>query len=605
MNATLINSALAVVISGGSPTGPIETFSSPLSHPGGDVVACIVQNLGEQAVTVDAVLRRPNGSAADSGQADVPPGRTIEIASSGDDSVGLHCTFNFDADPDTVRGYIHRRPSAGGDTLALFGSSAAVRSGEIVKTVMISPPLRSINTEILACLVQNLSDEAVEVETALVGEDGNVIDSSTNDVPGRTVTATVVSDGDHLNSYCGFGFDAVPDEVRGYAILFDNSPMSAHLVFPASTGGGAGALVAYSPVVSSVAGDATICLVQNFGDMPLPVSAELIDSTGVLDDGNIVVQPGQVATVAGQTDGASNGYCKFDFTNEGDSVRGFITRFPPGLFASTDLLEPLFSAAGPVVLGFKTYGPPLRVEDGQLHCVIENVTDGDVPVHVEIDDGTGTIIDAADVVAALGSGTTALTTTVDLTDGFCTFTFDGSPSGIRTFAVLTNAAGTRSRLIFAAEARGPEPIDTPTPTETTTQRPTFTHTQSPTLTGTTQPTVTPTTALTPTATEEPTEIPTDIPTATMQPSATPTSTPEETPAITPTPTLEPTATPVPCIGDCDGDGSVTVDEILKMVNIALGSPVEECPAGDRDGDGAITVDEILAAVANALRGCPG
>lgn len=49
---------------------------------------------------------------------------------------------------------------------------------------------------------------------------------------------------------------------------------------------------------------------------------------------------------------------------------------------------------------------------------------------------------------------------------------------------------------------------------------------------------------------------------------------------------------------------VTVDEILKMVNIALGAPVEECPAGDRNGDGDITVDEILTAVANALDGCP-
>jgi len=61
-----------------------------------------------------------------------------------------------------------------------------------------------------------------------------------------------------------------------------------------------------------------------------------------------------------------------------------------------------------------------------------------------------------------------------------------------------------------------------------------------------------------------------------------------------------------CGGDCDGSCDVTVDEILTMVNGALGlSPVESCPAGDTNSDGAITVDEILAGVTNALEGCNG
>jgi hypothetical protein len=43
-----------------------------------------------------------------------------------------------------------------------------------------------------------------------------------------------------------------------------------------------------------------------------------------------------------------------------------------------------------------------------------------------------------------------------------------------------------------------------------------------------------------------------------------------------------------------------------MVNIALGSTrVDDCLAGDVNGDGQITVDEILAAVNKALRGCGG
>jgi hypothetical protein len=62
--------------------------------------------------------------------------------------------------------------------------------------------------------------------------------------------------------------------------------------------------------------------------------------------------------------------------------------------------------------------------------------------------------------------------------------------------------------------------------------------------------------------------------------------------------------PAPCAGDCDGGGSVTVDELVILVNIALGlQPVANCPPGNIDGNQAITVDEILMAVGNALSGC--
>jgi hypothetical protein len=41
-----------------------------------------------------------------------------------------------------------------------------------------------------------------------------------------------------------------------------------------------------------------------------------------------------------------------------------------------------------------------------------------------------------------------------------------------------------------------------------------------------------------------------------------------------------------------------------MVNIALGSAtVDQCRAGDVDGNGEITIDEIIAAVNRALAGC--
>lgn len=59
-----------------------------------------------------------------------------------------------------------------------------------------------------------------------------------------------------------------------------------------------------------------------------------------------------------------------------------------------------------------------------------------------------------------------------------------------------------------------------------------------------------------------------------------------------------------CMGDCIGDAQVTVDEVLAMVNIALGNlHIAACGAGDGNGDDQITVDEILAAVNYALSGC--
>ena len=59
-----------------------------------------------------------------------------------------------------------------------------------------------------------------------------------------------------------------------------------------------------------------------------------------------------------------------------------------------------------------------------------------------------------------------------------------------------------------------------------------------------------------------------------------------------------------CAGSCNRDNEVTINELLIMVNIALGtvSPAT-CDAGDVNQDGEITVNEILVAVNNALDGC--
>ena len=64
------------------------------------------------------------------------------------------------------------------------------------------------------------------------------------------------------------------------------------------------------------------------------------------------------------------------------------------------------------------------------------------------------------------------------------------------------------------------------------------------------------------------------------------------------------ATPV-CVGDCDGNGIVLVNELLAAVNIVLGTtPLEQCPALSCDAAPDPGVNCIIVAVNNALNGCP-
>ena len=60
-----------------------------------------------------------------------------------------------------------------------------------------------------------------------------------------------------------------------------------------------------------------------------------------------------------------------------------------------------------------------------------------------------------------------------------------------------------------------------------------------------------------------------------------------------------------CGGDCDRSGAVAVDDLVRGVNIALGSAAsEECPSMDGDDSGDVTINELLVAVRHLLDGCP-
>ncbi|MEO8602004.1 MAG: hypothetical protein ABI629_05455, partial [bacterium] len=591
---------LALLVFGGIP-GPQEQCTPPLINAAPDVRVCVAQNIGTQAVVVAAELRAANGSVSD--RVEVPPGRTVEIAHSAAGASG-YCAFSFDADPASVRGYIHRRPP-GGSTRALF-PAFGVRRGVAGPLQASTPPLRSIGADVFGCMLQNLSSVTAEVDTELLDADGTVIDSSTDQMMAGRFGVVRSNGGDHLGAYCRFTVAGNADEVRGYSLLYSGAGDNAHLVFPASPADETGGLTLWSPAVSSLSGDATLCAVQNVDSVPLMVDADIVDSSGsVIDSGSVVVMPDEVETVTGHTEGGTDMVCRFTFHVLGARARAFISRFPSGVFRNTDLLELAMAPGGGAVAGGKTYSPPLRIgSDGFLRCAAVNLSNAAIPVHYEIDDGSGVIVAMVDTPVAAGRGKGALAVS-DQTDGFCTFAFAADPLDLRGFATLTNDSGQRTQLVFAAAPAGPSSTATPSPTRTTTPRPTFTATDSPlpTFTATATPSATATATTASSATAVVTDTPASTPTATAAPTGTQSAAPSSTPTAQSTapPTVPPGGA---CIGDCDGDGTVTIDELVALVNIGLGAPLAPCAASDRNGDGAIGIDELVVAVNNALNGCP-
>jgi hypothetical protein len=141
---------------------------------------------------------------------------------------------------------------------------------------------------------------------------------------------------------------------------------------------------------------------------------------------------------------------------------------------------------------------------------------------------------------------------------------DGNGSFVRDVGALETGSG-------ACQGTPPSPTRTITPTQPT---------------------------RTVTSTSRPTRTPNDTATPTM------TRTVTATPSISPTPL--PTTTPcsVTCVGNCNDDCTVTIDELIKGVQIALGAaPLSQCPASDPSGDQVVAINELIAAVGNALQGC--
>jgi len=59
-----------------------------------------------------------------------------------------------------------------------------------------------------------------------------------------------------------------------------------------------------------------------------------------------------------------------------------------------------------------------------------------------------------------------------------------------------------------------------------------------------------------------------------------------------------------CVGDCDGKGSVTIDELITLVNIALGTAEpSDCSNGGLPIGGDVDIAVLIQAVNHALSVC--
>lgn len=60
-----------------------------------------------------------------------------------------------------------------------------------------------------------------------------------------------------------------------------------------------------------------------------------------------------------------------------------------------------------------------------------------------------------------------------------------------------------------------------------------------------------------------------------------------------------------CLGDCNANGRVELNELITGVGIGLGTnAIESCPNFDLDEDGLVSIDSLVAGVGGSINGCP-
>lgn len=230
--------------------------------------------------------------------------------------------------------------------------------------------------------------------------------------------------------------------------------------------------------------------------------------------------------------------------------------------------------------------PPTDAATGTATSTVPGATETATATLVATEDATRT--------PSVTPTESAATQTATATASDATATITATAPGETATATATQPDVTATATAATATPTSTGPLP-PTSTATATAAETAATATAPGATATataTQPGVTGTATATTTLTA----------TGPLPPTGTATATAVESAAATSTATA---TAGVPCPGDCNGSGEVTIDELIRMVNIALGNqPVSNCLAGDVDGNGTIAINEIVTAVNAAINGCP-
>lgn len=574
-----------------------QSFTPPLRSTSGDILACVVQNLGPDPVAVHATLF-DSSAPIDSGDADVAPGTSLEVLATTADVTRGYCRFDIPGSPSSVRGFIHLRNAAGGDVSHAL-AAAPTGVGALAPVETVSPPVINIGEQI-GCVVQNLGGDAVDVTADILHENGSVVATDTDPVEPGAVRVVTRSTAAQYGASCRFNFTGNPNEVRTFLTTYEPGVgTDTRLLLPASTPVNRRS-TRRTPGFVNLTDHAAICVVQNLDTVAVDVTATMIEQDGSeLASDSGTVPAGEMRFIVGYTDPAYHAQCRFEFSH-GTKARGYIVSVPPGLGGDTAAIAEALPPQGDDVAKFvHTATLPLRSIDAALGCAVFNTTEAVADVRVELRDSSGAVGSPSEISVEPGRSAVAFFVSTDLDDGYCRFSFEGNAAGVRGLAILLQGNG--GILLDQATLIGPATVATRTPTATPTPTavpPTATSTASPTVTAIGTATATPTHTDTPAHTNTPTHTPTGEATATA--TAAISATPSSTVAATTTPSIVAAL----CAGDCDGDGTVAIAELVLLANLALdGSAPDACPSADANADGAVSVNELVQAVGNALTGC--
>jgi hypothetical protein len=109
--------------------------------------------------------------------------------------------------------------------------------------------------------------------------------------------------------------------------------------------------------------------------------------------------------------------------------------------------------------GVESDSPPIRSSDGNnMNCVAQNLGASAVMVTAQMDNGLGSVVDSGTLSIPAGQALRVAGNNTAVFGGFCRFTFDGDPAAVRGSVSREDFGGSDTRLLAPARvlpAEGP------------------------------------------------------------------------------------------------------------------------------------------------------